>query len=52
MKAPLLLLSIAAATFASTASARAQEAGTTLSPKAQQEIAQVVAHTDFRKGSR
>src|SRR3979411_716048 len=40
MKAPLLLLSIAAATFASTASARAQEAGTTLSPKARPEIAQ------------
>src|SRR3979411_2290388 len=46
MKAPLLLLSIAAATFASTASARAQEAGTTLSPKARQEIAQVEAEID------
>ena len=46
MKAPLLLLSIAAATFASTASARAQEASTTLSPKALQEIAQVEAEID------
>src|SRR6266576_6762818 len=46
MKAPLSLLSIAAATFASTASARAQEASTTLSPKALQEIAQVEAEID------
>src|SRR5205085_1354174 len=46
MNAPLLLLSIAAATFASTASARAQEASTTLSPKALQEIAQVEAEID------
>src|SRR5205085_2848744 len=46
MKAPLLLLSIAAATFASTASVGAQEAGTTLSPKALQEIAQVEAEID------
>src|SRR5712672_2696193 len=46
MKAPLLLLSIAAATFASTASARAQEASTTLSPKALPGIAQVEAEID------
>src|SRR5207237_5471489 len=46
MKAPLLLLSIAAATFASTASARAQEASTTLSPKALQEITRVEAEID------
>src|SRR5438270_10140778 len=46
MKAPLLLLSIAAATFASTASVGAQEAGTTLSPQALQEIAQVEAEID------
>jgi len=46
MKAPLSLLSIAAATFASTVSARAQEASTTLSPKALQEIARVEAEID------
>src|SRR5438270_1654778 len=46
MKAPLLLLSIAAATFASAASARAQEASTTLSPQALREIAQVEAEID------
>src|SRR5947208_8737773 len=45
MKAPRLLLSIAAATFASTASARAGSQST-LSPKALQEIAQVEAEID------
>ncbi len=49
MKAPLLLLSIAAVAFAGALGAdatRAQEASTTLSPKAMQEIAQVEAEID------
>ena len=49
LKAPLVLLSIAAITFAGTLSAgttSAQEASTTLSPKALQEIAQVEAEID------
>ena len=49
MKAPLLLLSIAAATYAGTLradAASAQVASTTLSPQALQEIAQVEAEID------
>jgi len=49
VKAPLLLLSIAAVAFAGTLGAdttSAQEASTTLSPKALQEIAQVEAEID------